>query len=79
VEVKIDVGEMAVDFAEVAKREHLDSLSVEVRKLRYKLEDIHQQQEYLRERDDAFRNVMDGTNSWVSWWSFAQVCVHACA
>ena len=49
-QVKFDVGEMAIDYTDVAKKEHLDHLSVEVRKLRDKLNDIHQSQEYQKVR-----------------------------
>ncbi len=48
VNLRIDVGEMQVDYAEIAQKEHLDSLSIEVRKLKDKLKDIHNQQEYQR-------------------------------
>lgn len=48
--LRIDMGEMVVDYAEIAKKDHLDSLSIEVRKLKDKLRDIHSQQEFQRVR-----------------------------
>lgn len=75
VQVKFDIGEMAIDYTEIAKKDHLDNLSLEVRKLRDKLNDIHQNQEYQKERENQFRETMNATNSRVSWWSFAQTAV----
>ncbi len=48
--MKFDVGEMAIDYNEIAKKDHLDNLSLEVRKLRDKLNDIHQNQEFQKVR-----------------------------
>ena len=50
VNLRIDVGEMMLDYTEIAKKDQLDSLSVEIRKLRDKLKDIHSQQEFQRVR-----------------------------
>lgn len=58
VQIKFDIGEMAIDYTEIAKKDHLDNLSLEVRKLRDKLNDIHQNQEYQKV----------GQGGCCSWW-----------
>lgn len=65
---------MAVDYTEVAKREHLTGLEVEIRKLNDKLRDIMKEVEYQRRREEEFRSTSESTNSRVQWWSIAQVC-----
>ena len=73
VDLTLSVGEMAVDYTEVAKKEHLTELEVEIRKLNDKLRDIMKEVEYQRKREEAFRNTSESTNSRVQWWSIAQV------
>lgn len=74
VDLALNVGEMAVDYTEVAKREHLTGLEVEIRKLNDKLRDIMKEVEYQRRREEEFRSTSESTNSRVQWWSIAQVC-----
>ena len=40
VDVKLDVGEGGLDYAEVAKKEHLSELELEIRKLNDKVKDV---------------------------------------
>ena len=76
-DLKFDVGEMGIDYGEVAKKEHLSELEVEVRRLNDKLKDIMKEQNYQREREVAFRNASELTNSRVATWSVIQVLVMA--
>jgi hypothetical protein len=64
---------MGVDYAEVAKREHLTELEVEVRRLNDKVKDVMKEQGYQKEREVAFRNTSESTNSRVLWWSIVQI------
>lgn len=66
---------MAIDYDEVAKKEHLSTLEVEVRKLNDKMRDVMKQQAYQRDREKAFRNTSESTNSRVQWWSIFQTVV----
>lgn len=79
VDLTLSVGEMAVDYTEVAKKEHLTELEVEIRKLNDKLRDIMKEVEYQRKREEEFRNTSESTNSRVQWWSIAQVRGSVCA
>ncbi len=66
---------MGIDYAEVAKKEHLTELELEVRRLNDKLADVLKEQNYQREREANFRNTSESTNARVQWWSIAQVLV----
>jgi hypothetical protein len=74
-ELKLDVGEMAIDYDEVAKREHLTDLELEVRKLNDKVQDVINEQKYQREREGIFRNTSESSNARVMWWSIFQMLV----
>jgi len=76
-DLRLDVGEMGIDYAEVAKKEHLTELEVEVRRLNDKVKDVMKEQSYQREREVAFRNTSEATNSRVLWWSILQMAVMA--
>jgi len=74
-DLKLDVGETGIDYNEVAKREHLSALEVEVRRLNDKMKDILKEQSYQRERETSFRDTSESTNSRVQWWSIFQTVV----
>jgi hypothetical protein len=74
-DLRVDVGETAVDYNEVAKREHLTTLEVELRRLNDKIRDISKEQSYQREREVAFRDTSESTNARVLGWSLAQTVV----
>ena len=72
---QLDVGETGIDYAEVAKREHLSELEVEMRRLNDKLKDLGKEQLYQRERELAFRATSESTAGRVKWWSIFQTAV----
>jgi p24 family protein alpha len=74
-DLKLVIGEMAIDYAEVAKKEHLSGLDLEVRRLNDKAQDIIKEQKYQRDREAMFRNTSESSNSRVMWWSFFQMAV----
>lgn len=74
-DLKLDVGETGIDYAEVAKREHLSDIEVEIRRLNDKMKDIIKEQQYQRDREGAFRDTSESTNSRVKWWSIFQTVV----
>ena len=74
-DLALDVGETGIDYAEVAKREHLSELEVEVRRLNDKLKDLTKEQAYQREREVDFRRVSESTAARVKWWSIFQTAV----
>lgn len=74
-DLKLDVGETGIDYTEVAKKEHLTELELEIRRLNDKMNDIRKEQLYQREREIAFRNTSESTNSRVRYWSIIQMLV----
>lgn len=47
-DLEINVGEMAIDYNEVAKKEHLTGVEISIRKLNDKIRDIMKEQAYQR-------------------------------
>lgn len=74
-DLRVDVGETTIDYTEVAKKEHLSSLEVEIRRLNNKAKDIMSQQAYQREREISFRDTAESTNARVQWWSIGQTVI----
>merc|ERR1712137_248009 len=74
-DLHVDVGETTIDYNEVAKKEHLSTLEVEIRRLNNKAKDIMAQQAYQREREIEFRDTTEAANSRVQWWSIAQTVI----
>jgi hypothetical protein len=67
--LQIDTGVDTVDWKEVAVKSHLDDLHVKVRELKAKMNEIIQDQTYLRARDARFRQTSESTFTRV--WAFA--------
>ena len=75
VQLVLDYGEEAIDYAQLAKSEHLSAIEVEVRKLNDKLRAISKEQEYHKAREIAWRDQSESVNANVMWWSIAQTVV----
>ncbi|XP_065185236.1 transmembrane emp24 domain-containing protein eca-like [Sycon ciliatum] len=75
VHLDIEVGEQAVDYAQVAAREKLTELQLRVRQLLDQVEQISKEQNYQRFREEQFRSTSESTNSRVLWWSLAQTAI----
>jgi len=75
----IETGESATDYEDIAKQEHLSVLEIEVRKLNDRLRDVRAEQNYQRNREVAFRDTSESTNSRVMWWSIIQTSILVCA
>lgn len=56
-------------------RSHVSELAGKIRDLNDKLEDIRREQRYQREREAAFRDLSEATNSRAVWYSIAQIVV----
>lgn len=65
----------AEDYVDSKSSKKVDSLTLQVQNLNKKLQDIHMEQENIREREAGFRNQSESTNSRVLWWSIIQVIV----
>jgi hypothetical protein len=71
----IQVGEHAINYADVAQKEKLSELQLRVRQLLDQVEQITKEQNYQRYREERFRQTSESTNSRVLWWSLGQTCI----
>jgi hypothetical protein len=77
--IKMEVGGAeAVDFEEVAKKEHLDSVTVEIRKMKEIVKTLRENENYMKNREEAARNKSEAANASVQWWSIGQILVLVC-
>lgn len=72
VHLDIQVGEHAIDYANVAQKEKLTELQLRIRQLLDQVEQITKEQNYQRYREERFRQTSESTNVRVVWWSVAQ-------
>jgi hypothetical protein len=63
-------GVGAKDYSDVATKEHLKPLELELRKLEDRVDNIHNEMMYQREREEQHRNTNESTNSRVVGYSF---------
>ena len=63
----------AHDYADSKSTKQVDSLTAKVQNLNTKLEEIHYEQEHMREREAMFRNQSESTNSRVVKWTLVQL------
>ncbi|GJN00370.1 hypothetical protein PR202_ga17795 [Eleusine coracana subsp. coracana] len=70
---KIGIG--AKDWDTVAKKEKIEGVELELRKLEAAVESIHHNLLYLRAREAEMRTVSEKTNSRVAWFSILSLAV----
>lgn len=75
VHLDIQVGEHAIDYANVAQKEKLTELQLRIRQLLDQCEQITKEQNYQRYREERFRQTSESTNKRVLYWSLAQTIV----
>ena len=75
VHLDIQVGEHAIDYANVAQKEKLTDLQLRVRQLLDQVEQISKEQNYQRYREERFRMTSESTNQRVLWWSIIQTAI----
>lgn len=75
VHLDIQVGEHAIDYANVAQKEKLTELQLRIRQLLDQVEQITKEQNYQRYREERFRQTSESTNKRVLYWSLAQTLV----
>ena len=59
----------AKDYGDIAKKEHLEPLQLEFRKMEDLMDQLNQQLQHLRNRDFEARDTSESTNSRVIWLS----------
>jgi len=72
---EIKSGAAALDYDEVAKKEHLEPLALELRKLEDLVKSVNQDFQYLRNRERNMRDTNESTNSRVAWFSAISVAI----
>ncbi|KAG2450333.1 hypothetical protein HYH02_004838 [Chlamydomonas schloesseri] len=77
--LKVDwrTGVAATDWNAIAKKEHLDALTVELRKLEDNIREVYSEMLMLQQREQEMRNISEEINTRVAWFSIASlgVCV----
>lgn len=71
----LKTGVEAKDYSDVAKKEHLQPLEVELRRIEDSVAEIYDEMRYQREREEAMRNTNESTNSRVLWYSIFTIVV----
>ncbi|KAG2441105.1 hypothetical protein HXX76_003957 [Chlamydomonas incerta] len=81
--LKVDwrTGVAATDWNAIAKKEHLDALTVELRKLEDNIREVYSEMLMLQQREQEMRNISEETNTRVAWYSIASLgmCVASAA
>ncbi|XP_066581817.1 transmembrane emp24 domain-containing protein eca [Prorops nasuta] len=75
VHLDIQVGEHAIDYANVAQKEKLSELQLRIRQLIDQVDQITKEQNYQRYREERFRQTSESTYHRVFWWSLAQTFI----
>lgn len=78
VHLDIQVGEHAINYADLAQKEKLSELDLRIRQLLEHAAQITKEQNYQRYREERFRQTSESTNQRVLWWSLAQTVVLVC-
>ena len=65
----------ATDWDNIAKKEHLDALSVEMRKLEGSIREIYAEMLQLQQREQEMRDLNEITNTRVAWFSIFTLLV----
>jgi hypothetical protein len=73
--LEIRTGVDARDYAEIATKENLNKLELEVRKVEDGVADILNDLKYMSRREEKMRNTNESTNARVMWLSVVYVCV----
>lgn len=68
-------GVAATDWDTIAKKEHLDQLSVEMRKVEGAIREIYAEMLQLQQREQEMRDLNEETNTRVAWFSIFSLAV----
>ena len=75
VELDFQSGVDAKDYADLAKKEHLRPLELQLRKMEDRMETVHREMMFAREREEKHRDTNESTNSRVQWFSVLTISV----
>ena len=69
------IGIAAKDWDVIAKKEKIEGVELELRKLEVAVQSIHQNMIYLKAREAEMRTVSEKTNARVAWFSILSLSV----
>ena len=75
VELSINVGVSAKDFETVAKKAHLNPLEAELNRLLDSATEIHDEQLFMRSREEELRNTNESTADRIKYFSISTIIV----
>uniref|UniRef100_A0A5S6Q2I2 GOLD domain-containing protein n=1 Tax=Trichuris muris TaxID=70415 RepID=A0A5S6Q2I2_TRIMR len=75
VDLNLQVGDHAQDYAQVAVKERLNDLELRIRQLIDQVDQMTKEQNYQRYREELFRQLSESTSQRVLWWAAAQTAV----
>jgi len=78
-EIDIETGASAFDYAEIAQAEDLNDIEIEIRRLNDEAFELMKEQSYLKAREIEARNTSENVNSKVMWWSLAETILLVCS
>ena len=70
VELDIDIGADAKDWSAVQSSEKLKPVETELRRIEETINEVVQEMEYLRSREQKLRDTNESTNERVKWFAF---------
>lgn len=81
VELEWKTGVFAKDWAKIAKRDKIDGMELELRKLEEYVTSIYDEMLYLREREGEMQDLNASTNSKMAWFGFMSflICLSVAA
>ena len=71
----VSIGAESFDYVDIAKKEHLDELEIQVMKLRDRVRGIQNQQDYAKKKDFQFRDTSESNNFRAMWISVFQILI----
>jgi len=75
IELEFLSGVDTTDYSDLARKEHLKPLELQLRKMEDRVEGIHKEMLYQREREEKHRDTNESTNSRVMWFSILTIAV----
>ncbi|KAL3700934.1 hypothetical protein R1sor_018956 [Riccia sorocarpa] len=68
-------GAAAKDWDDIAKKDKLEGMELELRRLEEEIEAIHSEMLYLKDREKEMRDLNETTNSRVAWFSIMSLFI----
>jgi len=73
--IDLHTGAGATDYEDLAKKEHMDTIQIKVRKLLDRASGVRRELDYQKHREKDFRETSESTNARALWWSIFQIAI----